>query len=151
MELGGSAGLSTAPLRGPEPIRLSPAYPQANEAVVTISRFHLHLVSDSTGETVHALARACLAQFPGAEAIEHIWSMVRTRAQIDRVIAGVDANPGVVLYTIVNETLRQPLQECCRVLDVPAIPVLDPAIGALGACPASSTRSITNISSGSTP
>jgi len=100
---------------------------------VTVTRFHLHLVSDSTGETVHSLARASLAQFEDAEAIEHIWSMVRTRAQIERVIAGVDANPGVVLYTLVNDILRQPLQECCRRLNVPAIPVLDPAINALGA------------------
>jgi regulator of PEP synthase PpsR (kinase-PPPase family) len=100
---------------------------------VTVTRFHLHLVSDSTGETVHSLARASLAQFEDAEAIEHIWSMVRTRAQIERVIAGIDANPGVVLYTLVNDILRQPLQECCRRVNVPAIPVLDPAINALGA------------------
>ncbi len=100
---------------------------------MTVTRFHLHLVSDSTGETVHSLARASLAQFEDAEAIEHIWSMVRTRAQIERVIAGIDANPGVVLYTLVNDILRQPLQECCRRLNVPAIPVLDPAINALGA------------------
>jgi hypothetical protein len=100
---------------------------------VTKIRFHLHLVSDATGETVHSLARACLAQFDDAEAIEHIWSMVRTKTQIERVIAGIDATPGVVLYTLVNDALRQPLQECCRRLNVPAIPVLDPAIGALGA------------------
>ncbi len=100
---------------------------------MTNIRFHLHLVSDSTGETVHSLARACLSQFDDAEPIEHIWSMVRTKVQIERVIAGIDANPGVVLYTLVNEILRQPLQECCRRLNVPAIPVLDPAIGALGA------------------
>src|SRR5690242_4761978 len=57
--------------------------------------------------------------------------MVRTRSQIDRVIAGVEANPGVVLFTLVNDTLRQQLQEGCRRLQVPAIPVLDPVIGAL--------------------
>jgi len=100
---------------------------------MTPTPFHLHLVSDSTGETVHALARACLAQFEDTEAIEHIWSMVRTQLQIDRVIAGIEASPGVVLYTLVNDKLRQPLQDCCRKLNVPAIPVLDPAIGALGA------------------
>ena len=71
-----------------------------------MTRFHLHLVSDATGDTVHSVARACLVQFEGAEAIEHIWSMVRTKSQIERVIAGVEANPGVVLYTLVNETLR---------------------------------------------
>ena len=91
----------------------------------------LHIISDATGETVHSLARASLAQFENAEAIEHIWSMVRTRAQIERVIAGIDANPGVVLYTLVNDALRQPLIDGCRKLQVPAIPVLDPVIGAL--------------------
>ncbi len=96
-----------------------------------MTRFHLHLVSDATGDTVHSVARACLVQFEGAEAVEHIWSMVRTKSQIERVINGVSANPGVVLYTLVNEALRGPLVEGCRRLKVPAIPVLDPVIGAL--------------------
>jgi [pyruvate, water dikinase]-phosphate phosphotransferase / [pyruvate, water dikinase] kinase len=98
---------------------------------VAVTRFHLHLVSDSTGETVHSVARACLVQFDDVQSVEHVWSMVRTRSQIDRVIAGVEANPGVVLFTMVNDTLRQLLQEGCRRLQVPAIPVLDPVIGAL--------------------
>ncbi|MBV9861005.1 MAG: kinase/pyrophosphorylase [Alphaproteobacteria bacterium] len=97
-----------------------------------MTRFHLHLVSDSTGDTVHSVARACLVQFEEAQAIEHVWSMVRTHNQIERVIAGVEANPGVVLFTLVNDALRQPLQEACRRMQVPAIPVLDPVIGALG-------------------
>jgi len=97
-----------------------------------MTRFHLHLVSDSTGDTVHSVARACLVQFENSEAIEHIWSMVRTKAQVERVISGVGANPGVVLYTLVDETLRAPLVEGCRRLQIPAIPVLDPVIAALG-------------------
>jgi regulator of PEP synthase PpsR (kinase-PPPase family) len=97
------------------------------------SRFHIHLVSDSTGDTVHSVARACLVQFEGAQAIEHIWSMIRTRAQIDRVIAAVEANRGLVLFTLVNDALRRALEEGCRRLPVPAIPVLDPVIGALAA------------------
>jgi len=96
-----------------------------------LTRFHLHLVSDSTGDTVHSVARACLVQFEDAEAIEHIWSMVRTKAQIERVVTGVKANPGVVLFTLVNETLRSALQDGCRRLGVLVIPVLDPVIGAL--------------------
>src|SRR5258708_34344026 len=95
-----------------------------------LSRFHLHLVSDSTGDTVHSVARACLVQFDGAQAIEHVWSMVRTRSQIDRVIAAVEANPGLVLFTLVNETLRQPLQEGCRRFQGPPIPCLPPLCGA---------------------
>jgi regulator of PEP synthase PpsR (kinase-PPPase family) len=97
-----------------------------------VTRFHLHLVSDATGETLHSLARACLVQFEGIETVEHAWSMVRTRAQIERTIAGVAANPGVVLFTLVSEPLRNLLQQGCRRLGVPAIPVLDPIIAALG-------------------
>ena len=101
--------------------------------LAALSRFHLHLVSDSTGETVHSVARACLVQFDGAEAVEHVWSMVRTRSQVERVVAGVEANPGVVLFTLVSDTLRSLLQEGCRRIQVQAIPVLDPVIGALAA------------------
>jgi [pyruvate, water dikinase]-phosphate phosphotransferase / [pyruvate, water dikinase] kinase len=98
-----------------------------------LTRFHLHLVSDSTGDTVHSVARACLVQFDDAQPIEHVWSMVRTRSQVDRVIAGVEAYPGLVLFTLVNDALRQVLQEGCRPLQIPVIPVLDPVIGALAA------------------
>jgi len=98
---------------------------------VALTQFHLHLVSDSTGDTVHSVARACLVQFDEAQAIEHVWSMVRTRSQIDRVLASVEANRGLVLFTMVNDALRQVLHDGCRRLQVPAIPVLDPVIGAL--------------------
>jgi regulator of PEP synthase PpsR (kinase-PPPase family) len=97
---------------------------------MALTRFHLHLVSDSTGDTVHSVARACLVQFDETQAIEHVWSMVRTRAQIERVVSGIEANPGVVLFTMVNEALRQILQDGCRRIQVPAIPVLDPVLGA---------------------
>jgi len=80
---------------------------------------------------VHSVARACLVQFDGAQPVEHVWSMVLTRRQIERVIAGVEANRGVVLFTLVSDVLRQLLQEGCRRIQVPAIPVLDPVIGAL--------------------
>ena len=99
---------------------------------MALTRFHLHLVSDSTGDTVHSVARACLVQFDETQAIEHVWSMVRTRSQIERVVAGIEANRGLVLFTMVNDALRQLLQDGCRRLQVPAIPLLDPVIGALG-------------------
>ena len=98
---------------------------------MALIRFHLHLVSDSTGDTVHSVARACLVQFDEAQAIEHVWSMVRTKSQIERVISGIEANPGLVLFTMVDDHLRQALQEGCRRIQATAIPVLDPVIGAL--------------------
>jgi len=95
--------------------------------------FHLHLVSDATGETINSVARACLVQFEGIEPNEHAWSLIRTPGQMDKVIAGIAAHPGPVLFTIVNEQLRTLLQDGCRRLQVPCIPVLDPVIAALGA------------------
>ena len=94
---------------------------------MSVIRFHLHLVSDATGDTVHSVARACLVQFEEAEAIEHIWSMVRTKTQMERVLASIEANRGVVLFTLVDETLRSVLQDGCRKLQVPSIPVLESA------------------------
>src|SRR5690349_24343515 len=97
--------------------------PRRREGAMTLTRFHLHLVSDSTGDTVHSVARACLVQFDEAQPIEHVWSMVRTRSQIDRVLAGIETNRGLVLFTMVNNTLRQVWYEGCLRLQVPAIPV----------------------------
>lgn len=92
---------------------------------------HLHLVSDATGETISSVARACLVQFSGIEPVEHVWSLVRTPSQMDKVVAGIEANPGPVLFTLVNETLRARLMEGCRRFSLPCIPVLDPVIHAL--------------------
>jgi regulator of PEP synthase PpsR (kinase-PPPase family) len=96
-----------------------------------IRRFHLHLVSDATGETLHSVARACLVQFEGIGAVEHVWPLIRTVGQMDRVLAGVKDHPGIVLFTLVNPDLRERLREGCRDLQTPCIAVLDPVILAL--------------------
>ena len=93
--------------------------------------FHLHLVSDATGETCITIARAAAAQFQGVDAVEHLWSLVRTESQLRRVLAHVEAEPGVVMYTLVDPAIRSLLHEECRRVDVPCIPLLDTAISAL--------------------
>lgn len=93
--------------------------------------FHLHLVSDATGETCITIARAATAQFQDVDAVEHLWSLVRTESQLRRVLAHVEAEPGVVMFTLVDPTLRMLLLEECRRIDVPCIPLLDMAISAL--------------------
>lgn len=101
-----------------------------NETAVARA-FHLHLVSDATGETIHSVARACLSQFEGVEPHEHHWTLVRTTGHVDKVLASVSDNPGIVMFTIVNDPLRRALEDGCRTLGVPCIPVLDPVIGTL--------------------
>ncbi|MBM3597381.1 MAG: kinase/pyrophosphorylase [Alphaproteobacteria bacterium] len=98
---------------------------------MSVRPVHLHLVSDATGETINRVAGACVAQFEGVEAIEHVWSLVRTRGHVEKVLAGIKAHPGIVLFTFADVALRQILEDGCRRLSVPFISVLDPVIEAL--------------------
>src|SRR3546814_12706040 len=96
-----------------------------------VKSFHLHLVSDATGETINSVARACLVQFEGVEPVEHSWTLIRTPGQMDKVLAGIEATHGLVLYTMVNDRLSSALREGCRRIPVPCIPVMEPVIAAL--------------------
>ncbi len=98
-----------------------------------MKRFHLHLVSDATGETINSVARAVIAQFEDVEAVEHFWSLVRSERQIDNVLAAIKETPGVVLFTLVDKTLRDRLERGCHRLGVPSVPVLEPVIEVLSA------------------
>lgn len=95
---------------------------------------HLHLVSDATGETINSVARACLVQFEGIDPVEHVWSLIRTKGQMEKALAGIAKDTGPVLFTLVNEELRDLLVEGCRDINVPCVPVLDPVIHRLAAC-----------------
>ncbi len=93
---------------------------------VKASFFHLHLVSDSTGETLTTIAKAASVQYPQIKAIEHVYPLVRTERQLDRVLQEVESAPGIVLYTVVNAGLSDILVKRCRELNVPVLHVLQP-------------------------
>ena len=97
-----------------------------------MKKFNLHLVSDSTGETVSMVARACLAQFEDAVAENHAWTLVRTEEQVEEILESIEENRGFVLCTLVNNKLRLKLEEGCRQLQIPCVALLEPIIGALG-------------------
>lgn len=103
--------------------------------------FHVHLVSDSTGETLNAMARAVCARFDNVLPIEHIYALVRSQRQLDRALGDIEEAPGVVIHTIVDEKLRHALEEGCRRLDMPCIPALDPLVSALSRYLGASTTS----------
>jgi len=99
--------------------------------VVHMTLLHLHLLSDSTGETLEMVAKAALAQFDDAEVIRHFWPMVRSLQHLDRIVDDLATNPGLVLYTLVNDETRRGLEERCRVLGLPHVAPLDPVTFAL--------------------
>lgn len=95
-------------------------------------KYHLHLISDSTGETIQKVLAACLAQFEGLDVTQHLWPMVLTKLQLDDAAKGVRRNPGPVLFTLVDEKMRAALVRELSDLPVPMISVIDPVIDSLG-------------------
>ncbi|MBY9065937.1 kinase/pyrophosphorylase [Hyphomonas sp. WL0036] len=93
--------------------------------------FNVHLVSDSTGETLNAIQRAACAQFENVQPLEHNYYLVRSERQLDRVMREIESAPGVVWYTISDGALRSKLEAFCRERSIPTLPVLDPSIAML--------------------
>jgi regulator of PEP synthase PpsR (kinase-PPPase family) len=96
-----------------------------------MNRIHLHLLSDSTGETLEMMAKAALAQFDDANVIRHFWPMVRSQQHLDRILIEFSNNPGLVLFTLANAEVRQRLEERCRALGLPVVAALDQVTEAL--------------------
>jgi len=94
-------------------------------------RLNLHLVSDATGDTLNAIARATVVQFEHADIVYHRWSLIRTRFQMHRVLEGIEAEPGPVLSTVIDRALRIELETACQRLGLPVVNVLDPVLSLL--------------------
>jgi regulator of PEP synthase PpsR (kinase-PPPase family) len=98
------------------------------KAPKTESYFHLHLVSDSTGETLLAVGRAAAAQFATVSPIEHVFPLLRNQKQLDSALTEIESYPGIVLYTLVDHALGEQLETRCRALSVPCLSVLGPVL-----------------------
>ncbi len=93
--------------------------------------FHIHLVSDSTGETLVNVMKASIAQFDNVIPIEHLYALVRSERQLDRVLKSIADAPGMVIFTIIDERIRRQLEQSCAELNIPSISVLDPLLAAM--------------------
>lgn len=91
--------------------------------------FHLHLISDATGETLHAVAKAALAQFEGITVQEHSYTLVRSERQLARAVDYIRDHPGLVLFTIVNQKLRNELLAQCTLIGVPNFDLMEGPVG----------------------
>ena len=92
------------------------------------SFFHLHLISDSTGETLITVARAAAAQYANVHPVEHVFPAVRTGKQLDRVLTEIENEPGIVLYTLLDEALVGRLEKKCEELGIPCRSILGPVL-----------------------
>jgi regulator of PEP synthase PpsR (kinase-PPPase family) len=92
------------------------------------SFFHLHLISDATGETLLAAGRAASAQYKNARSIEHIYPLIRTEKQLMKVFDNIEDEPGIVLYTVVDQTLARLIDDRCASMGLPCVSVLEPVL-----------------------
>lgn len=93
--------------------------------------FHLHLISDSTGGTLSSVAKACLAQFDGVAVTQHFWPLVRSAKQLSTTLDNIRKNPGIIMYTLVDDALAQQLEKDCAEMGVVTLPVLQPILYAM--------------------
>jgi len=89
-----------------------------------MSKINLHLISDSTGETLGAISRAVMSQFKNVEVQEYMWSLVRTKQKIEEAVKLIKEKPGIVLYTILDQELLDYLIDECDSEKIVAISAL---------------------------
>lgn len=95
----------------------------------TGSYFHLHLVSDSTGETLITVSRAVAAQYANVSPVEHVYPLVRSQKQLDRVLQEIEEAPGIVLFTLLETELVERLEAKCREINIPSLSIIGPVMG----------------------
>lgn len=97
-------------------------------APITGSNFHLHLVSDSTGETLITVSRAVAAQYANLTPVEHVYPLVRSQKQLDRVLAEIEEAPGIVLFTLLEKDLVERLEAKCQEINSPSLSIIGPVM-----------------------
>ncbi len=91
-------------------------------------KIHIHLISDSTGETVSTVARSAGAHFKNFDTIEHNWVLVRSIEQINKILEEIKENKGLVIFTLIDKNIRKSLEAGCKRIGVPAVPILDQVV-----------------------
>ena len=97
-------------------------------ATTTGSYFHLHMISDSTGETLITVARAVAAQYSNVSPVEHVYPLVRSQKQLDRVLAEIEEAPGIVLFTLLEKDLVERLEAKCQEINIPSLSIIGPVM-----------------------
>ncbi len=74
------------------------------------------------------VGRAAAAQYASLSPVEHVYSLVRTPKQLDRVLSEIESSPGIVLYTLLDRELVDRLEAGCREYGAPCLSVLGPVL-----------------------
>ena len=86
------------------------------------------MISDSTGETLITVARAVAAQYSNVSPVEHVYPLIRSQKQLDRVLAEIEETPGIVLFTLLEKDLVARLEAKCREINIPSLSIIGPVM-----------------------
>jgi [pyruvate, water dikinase]-phosphate phosphotransferase / [pyruvate, water dikinase] kinase len=85
-------------------------------------------VSDSSGETAEAVARAALVQFPPGRASIYRLPQVRSCQQLTSLVKEVSQGRAVIAYTLVLPEYRETLENEALKYSIPTVDLLSPLI-----------------------
>lgn len=85
-------------------------------------------LSDSSGETAEAVARAALVQFPPGKASIYRLPQVRSCQQLSGLIRELSHSQALVAYTLVLPEYRKTLESAVFKYQIPAVDILGPLI-----------------------
>jgi regulator of PEP synthase PpsR (kinase-PPPase family) len=86
------------------------------------------MISDSTGETLITVARAVAAQYSNVTPVEHVYPLIRSQKQLDRVLAEIEEAPGIVLFTLLEKDLVERLEAKCQEINIPSLSIIGPVM-----------------------
>ena len=91
----------------------------------------IHLVSDSTGETLAAAVRAVSAQFVGVEPQFCFHRMTRKPEDVETVFQAIAPGSGLIVHTVMKPELRKMIEQHAAQRGMESVALLEPLIGAM--------------------
>jgi regulator of PEP synthase PpsR (kinase-PPPase family) len=74
------------------------------------------------------VARAVAAQYANVTPVEHVYPLVRSQKQLDRVLDEIEESPGIVLFTLLEKDLVQRLEAKCKEINLPSLSIIGPVM-----------------------
>ena len=85
----------------------------------------IHLISDSTGETLRSVGAAAAAQFENLDYEENVYPLIRSKKNLERVFEKIKENPGIVLCTLVDDEISKTLESFCKNNEIAYMPFMN--------------------------
>ncbi|HTX89419.1 MAG TPA: pyruvate, water dikinase regulatory protein [Bacteroidales bacterium] len=91
----------------------------------------IFVISDGTGRTAEQTLMAALTQFPNAQVEIVLKQEIRTEQQIAEIMPEIEEAKGIIVHTLVSESLREFIVKHSRIHNVDAIDLMGPLLSRL--------------------